>query len=287
MIPEETRHVLPSESHDAVCIRIPHGIHYNGPCSSVNGLLFASSLLLPLPCSIILLQRHFGYGKKIRQFAAPAIFSPGYLEPPLAMSKTNKWEDHYTRRARQENWLARSVYKLEEIDRKYKLIRPGGRILDLGCYPGSWSQYCIRKAVPNGEVVGVDLREPERLRSKAFRFIKADVLTLDTEWLVGEIGRRDVVISDLAPSTSGIAVADVSRSLELAWKALAIALSVLRKKGHFLCKVFEGEGAQDLRREVSSRFDQMRIIRPSAVRKASREMYFLGLAMDDPSVKGE
>jgi len=199
------------------------------------------------------------------------------------MSKSNKWEDHYTRRARQEKWLARSVYKLEEIDRKYKLIRQGGRILDLGCYPGSWSQYCISKAAPGGEVVGVDLREPENLRSEGFRFIKADVLSLDIEWLFGEIGRRDVVLSDLAPSTSGIAVADVSRSLELARRALAIGLSVLRKKGHFLCKVFEGEGAQDLRREISSRFDQMRIVRPSAVRKASREMYFLGLSMVDPS----
>lgn len=202
------------------------------------------------------------------------------------MSKTNKWEDHYTRRARQEKWLARSVYKLEEIDRKYKLIRPGSRILDLGCYPGSWSQYCIRKAAPGGEVVGVDLREPERLRSEGFRFIKADVLSLDIEWLIGETGRRDVVLSDLAPSTSGIAVADVSRSLELARRALAIAISVLRKKGHFLCKVFEGEGTQDLRREVSSRFDQMRIIRPSAVRKASREVYFLGLSMSDSSGNG-
>jgi len=203
------------------------------------------------------------------------------------MSKSNKWEDHYTRRARQEKWLARSVYKLEEIDRKYKLIRPGSRVLDLGCYPGSWSQYCIGKAAPGGEVVGVDLHEPERLRSEVFRFIKADVLSLDTEWLLGEVGKRDVVLSDLAPSTSGIAVADVTRSLELAGRALAIALSLLRKKGHFLCKVFEGEGTQDLRKEISSRFDQMRIVRPSAVRKASREMYFLGLTLMGQSGKGE
>jgi 23S rRNA (uridine2552-2'-O)-methyltransferase len=199
------------------------------------------------------------------------------------MGTKNRWEDHYTRRARQENWLARSIYKLEEIDRKHKLIRPGGRILDLGCYPGSWSQYCIRKTGNAGEVVGVDLQEPENLNSANFRFLKADVLSLDPEWLLRKIGRRDVVISDLAPNTTGVAVADVSRSLELARKALAIALVVLRKKGHILCKVFEGEGTQDLRREVSARFHQMRIIRPSAVRKASREMYFLGLTLAEPS----
>jgi 23S rRNA (uridine2552-2'-O)-methyltransferase len=193
------------------------------------------------------------------------------------MSTTNRWEDHYTRRARQEKWLARSVYKLEEIDRKHKLIRSGSRVLDLGCYPGSWTQYCIRKAGRAGEVVGVDLQEPD-LKSVNFRFIKADVLSLDIEWLHREIGARDAVISDLAPSTTGIAVADVSRSLELARRGLVIALSVLRSKGHFLCKVFEGEGTSDLRREISSRFDHFRIIRPSAVRKASREMYFLGLS---------
>jgi 23S rRNA (uridine2552-2'-O)-methyltransferase len=195
------------------------------------------------------------------------------------MSRTNPWEDHYTRRARNEKWLARSVYKLEEIDRKHRLIRAGARILDLGCYPGSWSQYAIRKAGPKGEVVGVDLQKPERLQSGNFRFIQADVLALDIERLFGEIGYRDAVISDLAPRTTGVAVADVSRSLELAGRALMIALGLLRDKGHFLCKVFEGSGSEELRKEISSRFLQMRIVRPSAVRKASREIYFLGLSL--------
>ena len=189
------------------------------------------------------------------------------------MSGTNPWEDHYTRRARNEKWLARSVYKLEEIDRKHHLIRPGGRILDLGCYPGSWSQYAILKAGPKGEVVGVDLQRPERLQSGNFRFIQADVLSLDIEGLFGEIGSRDAVISDLAPKTTGVAVADVSRSLELAGRALAIGLRVLRLKGNFLCKIFEGEGAEELRKKVSSHFRQMRIVRPSAVgRRAGRSI---------------
>lgn len=195
------------------------------------------------------------------------------------MGKINKWEDHYTRRARDEKWVARSVYKLEEIDKRFKLIERGHRLLDLGCYPGSWSQYSLMKVGPGGEVVGVDLREPERLSAPNFRFIKADLLTLDLQWLVQEIGLRDTVISDLAPQTTGIKVADTSRSIELAKKAFEISLALLKERGHFLSKVFEGEDLKALRNEVKERFDQMRLIRPSAVRKGSKEIYLLGLRL--------
>ena len=188
-----------------------------------------------------------------------------------------KWEDHYARRARDEKWLARSVYKLEEMDRKYRLIRVGHRLLDLGCYPGSWSQYGIRKVGPGGDVVGIDLKEPDRFKAPNFRFLKADVLCLDLGWLTKEVAPRDIVLSDLAPQTSGVHIVDTSRSTELANKALAVALSVLKKGGHFLCKIFEGEDIRDLRNEWSQHFDTVRTVRPAAVRRASREVYLLGL----------
>jgi 23S rRNA (uridine2552-2'-O)-methyltransferase len=197
----------------------------------------------------------------------------------VKMGKRNKWEDHYTRRARAEKYVARSVYKLEEIDRRFKLIGRGHRLLDLGCYPGSWSQYGLEKVGPRGEVIGVDLREPERLSAPNFRFIKADVITLDIEWLVKEIGLRDTVISDLAPQTSGIKVADTSRSMGLAKKAMDISLVLLKERGHFLSKVFEGEDLKTFKNEVKKRFDQMRLIRPSAVRKRSKEIYIVGLGL--------
>ena len=192
------------------------------------------------------------------------------------MSKAN-WEDHFTRRARDEKWLARSVYKIEEIDRKYKLIKKGQRILDLGCYPGSWSQYSTGKVGPQGEVVGIDLKRPDRFASPNFRFIEADVLNLDFEGLKKEISPRNVVISDLAPQTSGVHIVDTSRSMELAKGALVIALALLQKGGHFLCKVFEGEEIKVLRIELSRHFEEARTVRPAAVRKASREVYLLGL----------
>jgi 23S rRNA (uridine2552-2'-O)-methyltransferase len=187
-----------------------------------------------------------------------------------------KWEDHYTRRARDEKWLARSVYKLEEIDRRHRLIREGDRLLDLGCYPGSWSQYGSRKVGPKGEVVGIDLKEPDRFSASNFRFMKADVLDLDPVCLAKKIGRRNVVISDLAPQTSGIHVTDTTRSIELAKCALAIAVAVLKKGGHFLCKAFEGEDLKQLRSEMARHFEAVRALRPAAVRKASREVYLLG-----------
>lgn len=195
----------------------------------------------------------------------------------LKTVKGNPWDDHFALRARKENWLARSVYKLEEIDEKHHLIRPGHRILDLGCYPGSWTQYCIKKVGPKGEVVGVDLKKPERVIAPNFRFIQADILTLDTEWLLHEMGPRDGVLSDLAPRTSGIGVTDAARSLRLAEGALRIALALLKKGGSFLCKVFEGEDLRTFRTEVLQRFREGRTVRPAAVRKASREVYILGL----------
>ena len=197
--------------------------------------------------------------------------------------KRGQWEDHYTRRARKENWPARSVFKLQEIDTKYKLIRRADRLLDLGCYPGSWSLYGLKKIGPRGNVVGMDLKEPHRLSAPNFRFVKADVLRLDAAWLKKEIGPCDAVISDLAPKTTGIRVTDASRSLELAQSALNIARVLLKNGGRFLCKAFESEETKPFRASFSLYFRQSRIIRPSAVRKASREIYLLGLDFMKPN----
>ncbi|MBW1784345.1 MAG: RlmE family RNA methyltransferase [Deltaproteobacteria bacterium] len=177
----------------------------------------------------------------------------------------------------------RSVYKLQEIDHKFKLIRKGDRLLDLGCYPGSWSQYALQKVGPQGEVVGIDLYRPDHLSSHGFRFIQADVMALKTAWLAREISGRDGVISDLAPATTGIRATDTSRSISLARKAAEIAYGLLKRRGYFICKIFEGEDLTPFKSEVSGHFRQVRLFRPKATRKRSREVYLLGLGwMDDP-----
>ena len=102
---------------------------------------------------------------------------------------------------------------------------------------------------------------------------------MDPQWLVKEIGKRDLVVSDLAPYTTGIKLADTSRSMELAERSLEIALIVLKEQGHLLCKVFEGEDLKTLRRKFDRCFDQTRLVRPSAVRKGSKEIYVLGLRL--------
>lgn len=192
------------------------------------------------------------------------------------MKRKGPWADHYTHRARKEKWAARSVYKLEEIDKKYHLIARGDRILDLGCYPGSWSQYCLKKTGLEGEVIGVDFTRPE-FEAPNFRFMKGDILSMD--FIKDQVGMesRDLVLSDMAPPTTGTRTTDASRSLELAQKALAVACIVLRKKGHFLVKLFESEEVNHFRKETAGNFEQVFLIRPRAVRKGSREIYVLGL----------
>ena len=193
------------------------------------------------------------------------------------MKNGNKWNDHYTKKAKEENWLARSVYKLEEIDKKQSLIRHGNRVMDLGCYPGSWTQYILNRVGKKGEVIGVDLYAPQKISASNFRFIEGDILNLETEQLLKESGEVDLLLSDMAPKTTGNNITDCARSLELANKALDVGVTLLRKKRNFLCKVFEGEDFKEFKNQVLKYFEQVRLFRPSAVRKRSREIYLLGI----------
>ena len=190
--------------------------------------------------------------------------------------KSNRWDDHYTEKAREEKWLARSVYKLQEIDRKFKLIHKNDRVLDLGCFPGSWSQYATAKVGKRGNVVGIDLYAPKAFSPPNFRCIKGDIETIEVEWLAVEIEPGNVVLSDLAPPTTGIRDTDVSRSMFLAEKAAQIARALLKNKGHFVCKIFEGEELKSFKSKISPSFKQVRLFRPKATRKRSREVYLVG-----------
>ena len=130
---------------------------------------------------------------------------------------------------------------------------------------------------PRGEVAGVDRKKPAGFTAPNFRFFESDILTSDVTGLALEIDQRDAVISDLAPRTTGIKLTDASRSMELVKKALEITLLVLIKKGHFLCKTFEGEETKLFMEGLPRHFERFHLIRPSAVRKGSREIYMVGL----------
>ncbi len=196
--------------------------------------------------------------------------------------KGNRWEDHYTRRARQEQWRARSVYKLKEIDARFKILRKGSKVLDLGCHPGSWSQYCLSRVGAEGIVVGIDLAPMKKLPAVNFHFIQADINEIDKVLPADFMLRADAVLSDMAPATTGSRVTDSARSFELGSKALETAEKMLNKGGVFVCKLLEGEPVKDFAAKVNTRFNEVRIYRPKATRKRSSEVYVVGKGFTGP-----
>jgi len=193
-----------------------------------------------------------------------------------AAAKANRWEDHYTRLARKERFPARSVYKLQEIQKRFAVIGAGDNVLDLGCAPGSWLMYAAGLTGPSGRVVGVDLT-PVAVSLPAH----VTVHTRDVFELVEEpaafFGQEfDVVVSDMAPATTGSRSVDAARSHQLCEAALAIARKVLRPGGSFVCKIFQGEDFQPFCGAVRAVFREFRIFKPQSCRKASKEIYLIG-----------
>ena len=188
-----------------------------------------------------------------------------------------KPQDHYFRRAKKEGYSARSVYKLEEIDRRVRLFRPGQRVLDLGCHPGSWLQYCARAVGRRGLVVGVDTRTISIELPPHVHFIQADVFELLPTDLYQISEDFDIVLSDLAPATTGMHSVDSSRSLALFQRALTLADDLLVPGAHFLGKIFQGSGFEEMVKELKSRFDKVKVIRPRATRSQSKEIYVVAM----------
>ena len=188
-----------------------------------------------------------------------------------------KPQDHYFRRAKKEGFIARSVYKLEEVDRRVRLFKPGQRVLDLGCHPGSWLQYCARAVGKRGLVVGVDTRAISIELPPHVHFIQADVFELLPTDLYQISEEFDVVLSDLAPATTGIRSVDSSRSFILFQRALILADDVLVPGAYFLGKIFQGSGFDEMVKELKSRFDKVKGIRPRATRSQSKEIYLVAM----------
>jgi 23S rRNA (uridine2552-2'-O)-methyltransferase len=186
-------------------------------------------------------------------------------------------QDHYFRRAKKEGFLARSVYKLEEVDRRVRLLKPGQRVLDLGCHPGSWLQYCARAVGKRGLVVGVDTRRVSIELPPHVHFIQADVFELLPADVYPISDEFDVVLSDLAPATTGISSVDSTRSFALFQRALALADDLLVPGASFLSKIFQGSGFDEMVRELKSRFGKVKVIKPRATRSQSKEIYLLAM----------
>jgi 23S rRNA (uridine2552-2'-O)-methyltransferase len=189
----------------------------------------------------------------------------------------NRWDDHYARRAQKEKYAARSVYKLEEIQRKRRMIKKGDHVLDLGCSPGSWLQFAAQQTGPSGRVIGVDLKAVNiQLPGNVETYI-GDIHALD-DGLSQILSRGfQVVLSDMAPSTTGNKYVDGVRSFELCRAALALAGKVLKPGGRFVCKIFQGEDFKTFCDEVKRSFERMQILKPQSSRKGSREIFIIGI----------
>lgn len=187
--------------------------------------------------------------------------------------------DHYFLKAKKENFAARSVFKLEEIDQKLKIIHPNQKILDLGASPGSWSQYCSKKIGQHGRLLGVDLTEIKLKMNNAI-FIQADLRDLNLKDVFDQHGFNDpfdVVLSDMAPKTTGIRITDQARSYELCDLALNVARQFLKKDGHFVCKLFHSDDFTKLRDEIKKDFHRFEAIKPDSTRKISKEIFLVGV----------
>ena len=183
--------------------------------------------------------------------------------------------DAFFRKARSEGFAARSVYKLEEIDRRMRLLRPGARVLDLGCRPGSWLQYACKMAGPHGVVVGVD-RQPLPSLVAGARVLVADIYTLSDEEVLCGQAAFDVVLSDMAPDTTGIRATDQARSAALVEEALGRAERLLAPLGAFVAKVFQSPEVVQIRTRMAKRFSDVHLVKPKSSRDESTELYLVG-----------
>jgi 23S rRNA (uridine2552-2'-O)-methyltransferase len=184
--------------------------------------------------------------------------------------------DPFVLRARAEGWRSRAVFKLEEIDRREKLLRPGMVCLDLGAAPGAWSQYARRQVGRTGRVIASDILEMEPITGVEFvpgDFREQAVL----EHLEALLPQRaaDVVLSDMAPNLSGMDSVDQPRSMYLAELSLDMASRVLKPEGAALIKVFQGAGFQELLALARTRFAKTKLLKPQASRARSAELYLL------------
>ncbi len=184
--------------------------------------------------------------------------------------------DPYVQMARRDGWRSRAVYKLEQIDQKERLLRPDMICIDLGSAPGSWSQYVTEKLKGRVRIIALDLLPMDAL--PAVEFIQGDfredaILEL-LQASLGD-GKADLVMSDMAPNISGNKAVDQPRSMYLVEIALDLATKSLKPSGDFVCKLFQGEGSEELIAAAKQQFERVKVMKPKASRPGSREVYLV------------
>lgn len=195
------------------------------------------------------------------------------------MGKPYRPKDHFFKKAKQEGFRARSAFKIEEIAHRFRVLKSGAKVLDLGAAPGGFLQVIAQAIGPSGFVLGIDVVRINPLPYPHVKTAVLDVLAGDFDAKLRELydGLFDAVVSDLAPKTTGVRSTDEARSLRLAGKALEIARARGRTGSSFITKLFMGGDFEKFREEVRAAFEEVKVVRPEATRGASMEVYLVGL----------
>ena len=191
-----------------------------------------------------------------------------------------KRPDLHTRQAKAAGFTARSVFKLEEIDRRTRILRQNEHVLDLGAAPGSWSAYAAQRIGRRGKLVAIDLKPITQILPEHCVKIEGDAF--DEGLLDGPLGEHapyNVVLSDMAPNTTGDKTTDQIRSFEVFSRALTLAKQLLAPRGHFVAKIFMSGYFPEARENVRKHFEKVRVIRPEAVRDVSYEIFLVGMSL--------
>lgn len=187
-----------------------------------------------------------------------------------------KVQDHYFKKAKQEGHLARSFYKLDEINNKFRLINSNQKILDCGYAPGSWSEFISKKIGPQGILCAVDIKSPTHAFGPNVKVFQKDIR--DIHQLI-DLEMEDafhLIVSDMAPNTIGIDTVDQMQQLELVQWVFNLIPVFLKKNGHLIVKVFESKDSQDFLRSQKVHFKKTDYFRPKSIRASSREVYWIG-----------
>lgn len=189
-----------------------------------------------------------------------------------------KVKDHYYNKAKKDNFLARSVYKLEEIDQRFKILKPGNQVVDLGYHPGSWIQYTQKVVGLSGLVVGIDIKEVNRklMNLKNVSLFEKSIFDVQEVADLGAEGKFDVVLSDMAPNTTGIRSVDQDRSLNLVEAVVELLPKFLTLGGNMVIKVFDSEEAQKYLKKQKGLFKNIDYLRPKSTRSVSKEFFVIG-----------
>jgi 23S rRNA (uridine2552-2'-O)-methyltransferase len=190
-----------------------------------------------------------------------------------------EYRDHYFRKAKQERYPARSIYKLREIDKRFRIFKKGMRVLDLGAAPGSWSLGAAEQVGPQGFVLGADIRMADTSFPGNVLFLREDVFARSAQFeaLLAEKGPFHVVLSDMAPGTTGHRGTDQARSAALCEEALAVALACLILGGSFVVKVFMGPDTEALANALRKHFTRVKSFKPASSRSESMETFYIAL----------